>query len=514
MTATQPDSEGLTRRGVMRRTAIGIGATGTLGGVASTSAAAVSLGDNDRILSKAGFLVSPVLWGVKQIYDRVTDPATGEDVNDQLDALNAEEAHTSVYEDVLEMQSVDDRVITSITNVIDGLARIAYQAGIEVAIERMDLGDSQADVETNAVGAAMEKVSTTQKNLIDHYTIQASKMRRLGVEIESTANLSTTIMEWDREDGSSASNYIGTQEKNSFETLANGSTYSYISLPADSSGGSSDIDIRISDGARPDYGILMLEPPGTGEEIVAWDPAMWKRIWAGIGSLASTVESEILSWISTVYPKYQSGDVDLSQLVTADQLAATASEQNDLSNVTADFARLGIPINNRTKLTIEIVTGENSGTIIDGNLAVRNPPTDGFIVGETYAPSNISGPVWLMYDRTTDSGETEGDVYQLESQFKVIDAEGYDGEPVSNVTFEEKTTERYSTDIEELNTQLDKLAEHQQDIQEERDALIEEEATGGGAGAGYFGDGASAGAIAAVLGVGGIAYALFGQEGS
>jgi len=85
-----------------------------------------------------------------------------------------------------------------------------------------------------------------------------------------------------------------------------------------------------------------------------------------------------------------------------------------------------------------------------------------------------------MYDRTTDSGETEGDVYQLESQFKVIDAEGYDGEPVSNVTFEEKTTERYSTDIQELNTQLDKLAEYQQEIQEDRDALIEEEATGGG----------------------------------
>jgi len=68
-----------------------------------------------------------------------------------------------------------------------------------------------------------------------------------------------------------------------------------------------------------------------------------------------------------------------------------------------------------------------------------------------------------MYDRTTDSGETEGDVYQLESQFKVIDAEGYDGEPVSNVTFG-KTTERYSTDIQELNTQLDKLAEYQQEI--------------------------------------------------
>jgi len=64
------------------------------------------------------------------------------------------------------------------------------------------------------------------------------------------------------------------------------------------------------------------------------------------------------------------------------------------------------PINNRTKLTIEIVAGENSGTIIDENLAVRNPPTDGFIVDDTYDPSTIGGP-WLMYDRTTDSGERQ-----------------------------------------------------------------------------------------------------------
>jgi hypothetical protein len=464
----------------MRRTAIGVGAAATLGATATGGVAAINLPSRETIITAGGIAVSPPLWAAKQVYDRVTDPATGEDVNDQLDALAAEEEHTSVYEDVLEMQSVDDRVITSITNVISGLDRIAYQAGIEVAIERMDLGDSQADVETNAVDAAMEKVSTTQKNLIDHYQIQASKLRRLRVAIEKTVNLAINMMEWHKTDGTGSGNYIGKTELITSETLANGRSYSYIALPAQLY--SEDVSVRISDGAQTSLRILMLDPPETGEQIVAWDPAMWKSIWDETTSIASTVESEILSWISTVYPEYQSGDVDLSQLVTADQLAATASEQNDLSNVTADFARLGIPINNRTKLTIEIVTGENSGTIIDGNLAVRKPPTDGFIVGETYAPSTISGPLWLMYDRTTDSGETEGDVYQLESQFKVIDAEGYDGEPVSNVTFEEKTTERYSTDIQELNTQLDKLAEYQQEIQEERDALIEEEATGGGGG--------------------------------
>jgi len=167
-------------------------------------------------------------------------------------------------------------------------------------------------------------------------------------------------MEWDREDGTSSDQLHWNTRKNSFETLANGNSYFYISLPADNSGGSSDIDIRITD--RSATGLRDSDVGTTGNwlEIVAWDPAMWKRIWDKTTSIASTVESEILSWISTVYPKYQSGDVDLSQLVTADQLAATASEQNDLSNVTADFARLGIPINNRTKLTIEIVAGENS----------------------------------------------------------------------------------------------------------------------------------------------------------
>jgi len=54
-------------------------------------------------------------------------------------------------------------------------------------------------------------------------------------------------MEWDREDGTVADHYIWNTRKNSFETLANGSSYSYISLPADN-GGTGDIDIRITSG--------------------------------------------------------------------------------------------------------------------------------------------------------------------------------------------------------------------------------------------------------------------------
>jgi len=140
---------------------------------------------------------------------------------------------------------------------------------------------------------------------------------------------------------------------------------------------------------------------------------MWKSIWDKTTSIASTVESEdlILDFdrLSRIpigrrgpKPTRHSGSVsrDCERSKTTYRMSRRISPGS------------GIPINNRTKLTIEIVAGENSGTIIDGNLAVRNPPTDGFIVDDTYDPSTISGPVWLMYDRTTDSGGDRRDVYQ------------------------------------------------------------------------------------------------------
>jgi len=145
----------------------------------------------------------------------------------------------------------------------------------------------------------------------------------------------------------------------------------------------------------------MLDPPGTGSEIVAWDPAMWKSIWDKTTSIASTVESEDLILDFDRLSRIPIGRRGPKPTRHSGSVSRDCEQKNDLSNVTADFARLGIPINNRNETNYRNCRGENSGTIIDGNLAVRNPPTDGFIVDDTYDPSTISGPVWLMYDRTT-----------------------------------------------------------------------------------------------------------------
>lgn len=485
----------------MRRTAIGVGAAATLGGVASTSAAAISLPSRETVLTAAGIAISPPLMGAKYVYDRVTDTGTGEDINDELAALNAEEAHTSIRQDGMEMYSVDDRVLTSIRNVVDGLDRRSYQKGIEAALTELNLGSSESAVRSAAQDAAMNVIATTQKNFIDHLSIQTTKLSRLAGEMVANANLSTNIAPIYDQNGQyttpDANYYLNDGTSDLTTTLVNGVDYTYTTGTIE---GPIVVDMSILNMYNDTYYRVEITPVSTGSNVPIFDWADYQPIWSSINSIATTVESEIDTWVTEIYPKYEAGDVNLDNLVTADMLQATSSEQNDLSNVTADFASLGIPINNRTTLTIEIVAGENSGTIIDGNLAVQNPPTDGFIVGDTYDPANITGPVWLMYDRTTDSGEVEGDVYQLESQFKVIDAEGYDGEPVSNVTFEEKTQERYSTDIQELNAQLDKLAEYQQEIQEERDALIEEETTAGGGG-GNLGSDQNWGLIAVGAGV-------------
>ena len=504
MTATQPDPDGgMTRRGVMRRTAIGIGAAATLGATASTSVAAVNLPSRETVVSAAGFALSPPLWGAKQIYDRVTDTATGEDIQDDLSELNAEETNASVIEDGKYIVAVDSNVLTSMGNVINGLDRGAYQRGIERAIVAMNGGDDKTTVKTKAKDKAESYIAKTEKNLLDHWGVQTGKLVRLSNEVRNTSNLdiNNAIAKWN---GGSKIDTLKTMAGTTSQSwnLVDGTTYGYQSYTEQNDGFDPDPEAFPQDSSQAN----VWRNDVNADVVTLFDEYPYGNRMEEIKNIASTVRTEIDTWVDGIYPNYTAGEIDLSNVVTADQLAATASEQNDLSNVTADFATLGIPINNKTKLTVEIVGGPNGGTVIDGNLSVSNPPSDGFVVGEMYYPDNIPGPVWLMYNRTKESGETVGDVYELKNSFKVIDAEGYDGEPISNVTFEDKTNERYSTDVQTLNEELDKLAEYQQEIQEERDALIEEAAGGGGGFLSAVGQGYSTGILA--LGAAGVAWLL------
>lgn len=474
----------------MRRTAIGIGATAGISAVPAQSVAAQDGSTWETVKTVAGVAISPPLAGAYYLSQRYQDSATGDEVSKELDDLNAQETYTSVRSDAVEMNSVDDRVLTSIQNLIEGIDRRAYQKGIETAIERLNEGDSQADVKTKAVDAAMATITTTQKNLIDHFGIQAAKTNRLATELNKNGT-SEDMPLW--VDGSQAVTggddplyvYGGTDTGTTDANLADGSTYTYQQLgvmyPNSSNSPGRVYGIQAS--PMVDFDIVKVNPYDTGEQKELFPYAQYRSIFSTTESTADTVTTEIQTWVDNIYSSYSAGDISLSEVVTSDQLAATASEQNDLSNVTADLAVLGQPLNDKTTLTIEIVTGDRAGTVVDGNLSVSNPPDGGFVVGDTYDPATISGPVFLIFDNDSDGdGTKEGDVAEIQGQFKVIDAEDYNGEPVTSVTFSERTQKRYSTDVQQLKEELDRLAQLQQEIQEERDSLIEEESGGGGGG--------------------------------
>jgi len=164
-------------------------------------------------------------------------------------------------------------------------------------------------------------------------------------------------------------------------------------------------------------------------------------------------------------------------------------------------------------------------TVRDDDPAARNRP-DGrgydlpsrridqyALTGTEYNPNNdITGTVYIAYQEGDSSGLDE-----LDQPFIIEEIRDSEGNNQDYASFEQSNQQTYNTELEEVQKELDQVTELRQRLEDERDAVAtnDDGAGAGGAGAGFFGDGGpSVGAIAAVLGVGGIAYALFGQEGS
>jgi len=257
---------------------------------------------------------------------------------------------------------------------------------------------------------------------------------------------------------------------------------------------------------------VQVNPVSTGTRETFFELDRFDDTLSEISTNHSDTVSEITNFVNTVYPEYEAGDISLEDIVRPSELAAKASdsEENPISG--ADLAVMGLEADTQSKTTVRLVDDD---IYLNGSLYLKTGSGPSLSVGNTYSPSVFSGPVYLAYsnyDGDNTALAAQG-VITVDQQFEITEAIGSDGKELASVEYtSEDGQQTTSTDTAELKEELDRLNELQTELQDQQKEIAQEGS--GGAGAGYFGDGASAGAIAAVLGVGGIAYALFGQEGS
>ncbi|MDB2273017.1 hypothetical protein PM022_00395 [Halorubrum ezzemoulense] len=507
------------------------------------------------------------------------------------EGLTPEVLEQQVYQTARTRKSTNASTIVDNRNILDGVENTAYTDAKIAAIEELNAGSSESEVLDAAQTAANSYLATVESNLLKTWNESVNELEKLVNTVRSHSELSLESITGfsdghsitvaynsvDRTlyDGSSL-----TVREIDIDTSANstsGTTASVIS-PLDPRRGDSSVDAGYSfpwTTSSGDVDYLSTEPSGDGGD--------WYEIYNTLSTLQSDLIDSISTWVSSVYSDVQSGEIEITELITPRERAAMLSDDESEAQAIADLAALNIPIDSEREVTITIA---ETGATLSGTIGLTDKSDGPIESGTTYDPSTFTGDVYLTADVSQLSGTWDAYETGVDGGTITLTAQPYEGTVLNVTTTAGETvsvpaadwtdngdgTYSYdaSGDLETNITEVESVAyvsgadetqyetlnlskqftvdsivnqqtgeqtssasfessEPQDDsnyiTQEEWDQLeqqnqeliekYEESQSSGGAGTGWFeGSSPDIGLIAGVVGVAGVAYALFGQGGN
>ena len=429
----------------------------------------------------------------------VVDHFTGDSVNtDELQSLDATSLHNQLYKDALSMAGSDDTVNTLIKNRLQDTQHVAWSKAKKAGVEQLNLGNPEADAQTAATDAVNTYYSTIQRNLLNHWQEQMNKWQ----DMETTANNHSNLS-WGTVFNMSASGTQWSPSVNSYPTvnttLLDGSTYNGIT----------GIELKwYNSGYDPEYeryDILAVQgtnnnnletfaivPPDTGDSaspllgILSGGSNMFNNRWNEIQNQASSIKSEVSTYITELYSNFEPGEIDITNFLDPAQIAAekaTKTNGEDLYGfAAAELAALGMHGNYNVKEEIYLVEDDRT---VEGMLWFDDPSIT-LKVGTEYDPSLIAGGVVLAYEYTgTDKDGNEvkkADLTELKQKFAVVSAVNTKtGEKINEISHEEYVQQ--TSDVNVTQEELQKIRDLEKQIEKQRQEILnlqEDTSDGGG----------------------------------
>lgn len=510
MTQTQANDDG---RGIGRRrfVQIGIGATAASAGIGAGSqpAAAQSCDPEESISCSYG---DEPDYGVSYLVGQVKEHFSGLGSDEEISQLQEETLWNQTHYDARTIQSANDSVLTTLSNLLENAKSVAYQQGRAAIFKGLNNGLSVDDALQEGISEATSYLLTNQKNLLERWNVVVTQIQNLddrAISLESMASSDLFDLK-----ASSKSDIRKIQQEDI--TLLDGSVVDHFRVDFGSNSG---IQFRLdpqkyyTDGVR----LVAQENPYSddGDRPTFIDLDRWKNTWTEIEQIDSDVESELQSFANGIADKYAAGDISVEDIATPRDLWEMSSDDSDTPYAAADLAGLGLEVNQQSSVVIELL---NDATKLEGSVYLSQSPIgQALIAGNVYDPGlsrssgdtiedyagsesdpiPIDGLAFIAYN--TDNGSTYD---QINQPFKVQSVFGEDGQELQSASFEPSTGQQTTTtNIDELRSELQSLNDEIIELEEERREL----ATGGNGAGGNTG-----GIIAAAAGVGGFLALLLG----
>lgn len=431
MTATQPDSPRLTRRGLMRTTAVGVGAAAGVGALGSTArpAAAIDWGSVGKTAALAA--VSPPValgWALRE-YEVLGSDAPAE-------GLTADALQQQVYQTLRTRASTNASTIVDNQNILDGVENTAYTDAKVAAIEQLNAGVSESEVLSAANEAIDTYQTTVRKNFLKTWVEAVNELQTLKDTLDSHPDTDYSSVIGHYGATLSFNDASGTPEGPVTHEFPDGTT---IEVPTIYMAKSDSVDGNIEycplleeafsfndESPRP----ISVTASYGGESASYLTSSTWNDLNSSMNTTFQNVRDGISTWVTSVYGDVQSGEIEISELITPRERAAMLSDDESEAQAISDLAALNIPIDSEREVTITI---SDTGATLSGTIGLTDESDGPIESGTTYNPSSFAGDVYLTTDVSQISGTWDAYETGVDGGTITLTAQPYEG-TVLNVT--------------------------------------------------------------------------------
>ena len=348
------------------------------------------------------------------------------------EGLTADALNQQVYQTARTRKSENASTIVDNQNILDGVEHTAYTEAKVAAIEELNAGSSESAVLDAATAAIDTYETTVKKNLLNSWTESVRELESMLNSVGSHPDLSRTDV---------------------FKGRGAGSTESPVRVQSDQA-------VTLPDGtelmvARAGYepGAVKTghpadpgEYPGDFERVdvlYGGDSVgylvlneVWVPLYNETDTTFQNVRDGISTWVTSVYSDVQSGDIEISDLVTPRERAAMMADGEGTSQAIADLIALNVPVDAEREATITI---QDTGATLPGTFALTDSSDGPLESGTTYDPSTFTGDVYFTADMSLVEGDWSAINTSVDGGTITITSEPYEGTAIEVTTAASET---------------------------------------------------------------------------
>jgi len=365
------------------------------------------------------------------------------------EGLTASALQQQVYQTSLARESENASTFVDNQNILDGAKHTAYTDAKIAAIEALNAGVSESEVLSAANNAVDSYHTTVKSNLLKSWNASLSELDNMLSAVQSHPDLSLlpdmlpTSRTSDDVYGSGTTvgsiGSIGYVESDI--DMPDGSTFTLKKYDVQVGGESPYItyspvghDYSGGDGWEiPTHEFTWTTSSG---DVTYLDHGEWSGIYDKVETTFSDVRDGISTWVTTVYSDVQSGEIEISDLVTPRERAAMMAKEEGMSQAIADLVALNMPVDPDREATITI---GDTGATLPGTFGLSDSSDGPIEAGTTYDPSTFTGDVYFTADMSLVEGSWDAYETAVDGGSITVTSEPYEGTAIEVTTAADET---------------------------------------------------------------------------